>query len=460
MADDVKARCAQVNRLPMAKSYGRIASAVLLCLALVLGGGSLRFPLTRLIVEAAGAAIFLWYAWRGWRAPVDPWSGAAMLLVLLMMLLPLSQVIPLPPSIWMALPGREDAAQITRAAGLAPLWMTISLQPDATRLAGAYLIPPTVVLIATFHAPVEQRLRFGWAIVATSVVGALLGLLQAGGSEKFYLYDTGRFTAATGFFANKNHYADMLLIGIVLAPALMAAARHFGLWAPSRLVVAGIIAILTVALPAANSRMGLALLPLALFPAILLLLPSRRFRQVRPRHVLIAALGLIGLAAIASGSGVVARLVNRFGGDPDARFKFWPDVIKSIDHYQPVGSGLGSFIKIFQRHESMSTLDVTYVFHAHNDVMELALEAGWFGIALIILAVMLWLVGAFRVLRRQAWGPFTPVHVACACGILIIVIHSMVDYPLRTLTLACVVAYLSGCLAPAASGADRTSQAI
>ena len=155
---------------------------------------------------------------------------------------------------------------------------------------------------------------------------------------------------------------------------------------------------------------------------------------------------------------MVARLLDRFGNDPDSRTKFWPDVLDAIAHYQPVGSGLGSFIKIFQRHESMSTLHFTYVFHAHNDVMEIALEAGWAGVALIVAAVALWLAGSWRVLRRAAWGAFTPMHVACVLGIAILLAHSLVDYPLRTLALACVMAFLAACLAPAPAAMGLAKQ--
>jgi O-antigen ligase len=446
-----KGRVDAREQVQLLKLDGKVIGAALLGLALLLGGGSLRFPLTRLIVEVAAASVLVWYALRGWRAPVDRWSSAVILLLLLMLALPLIQLIPLPPSIWTALPGRETAASIIEAAGLAPQWMPISLQPDATRLAAAYLIPPITVFIVTLHATPAQRVLHGWVIVAMALASALLGLLQAGGSERFYLYDVGRYTAATGFFANKNHYADLLLIGIVLAAALTATGRRLGLRSPPRWVAAGVIAVLVLALPAANSRMGLLLLPLAIVPAVLLLVPSGYHRRLRPRDGAIAAAAFAVLVGIGATSGVVSRVLDRFGGDPDARSKFWPDVITAINQYQPVGSGLGSFIKTFQRHESISTLHFTYVFHAHNDVMEIALEAGWVGLALLFLAVILWLIGSWRVLRPAAWGAFTPVHVACVCVIAILAAHSMVDYPLRTLALACVLAFLAGCLAPARS---------
>jgi O-antigen ligase len=448
-----------VNRFSAVKLNINVVGAALLCLALLLGGGSLRFPLTRLIIELVSAGVLVWFVVRGWRAPVDRWSAAAILLVLLIVMVPLVQTVPLPPSVWTVLPGHEDAAKIIQAAGLAPLWMPISLQPDATRLAAAFLIPPVTVFIATLHATPTQRVLYGWMIVAVALAGACLGLLQAGGSQSFYLYDTGRYTAATGFFANKNHQADLLLIAILLAPALVITGKQLGFSSPPSIAAAGAVAILALAIPAANSRMGLLLLPMAIIPAAVMLTPVHYYRRLGLRGIVTAGAGLAALVALVASSGVVTRLLDRFGGGPDARLKFWPDVVKAIKHYQPVGSGLGSFIKVFQRDESMTTLDFTYVFHAHNDFMEIALEVGWVGVALIACGLVLMLLGAWRVLKPSAWNAFTPMHVACVFGLAILVAHSLVDYPLRTISLACVLAFLYGCLAPAVPKPDGTSQA-
>jgi len=426
-----------------------IGGVLLFALALLLGGGSLRFPLTRMIVELAASAVLVGYAARGWRAPIDRWSASVMLLLLLGILLPLIQVVPLPPSIWTALPGRDVAARAIDYAGLGPRWMPLSLQPDATRLAAPYLLVPITFFIVTLHATATQRLLYGWVIVAMSLVGALLGLLQAGGSESFYFYNVGRYTASTGFFANKNHYADLLLVGILLIAGLTRTAHRSHLRAPSPLVAAGMIVVLVLALPSANSRMGLALLPVALLPAAMLLVPLHYVRRLTWRNAAIAGAGIAVLVAVAASSGVVARLVDRFGGERDMRFTFWPDVLTAINTYQPVGSGLGSFIKVFQRHESMSTLHFTYVFHAHNDFLEVALEAGWPGVALLVLGVVLLAIGAWRVLRPTMRSRFTPMHVAAVFGIVVLLAHSLVDYPLRTLTMASVLAFLAGCLAPA-----------
>ena len=89
----------------------------------------------------------------------------------------------------------------------------------------------------------------------------------------------------------------------------------------------------------------------------------------------------------------------------------------------------------------------------------------WDKVAIVALAVTLGVLllaaGAWRVLRRTAWGRFTPMHVAAVFGIAILLAHSLVDYPLRTLTMASVLAFLAGCIAPAMpdNRADRAPDA-
>lgn len=432
------------------KRGGGAFGAVLLGLALFLGGGSSLFPLTRMFVELGAAGVLVGYAMRGWRAPAERWTVAAIILIVLMFALPVIQLIPLPFAVWTALPGRGEAADIIRAEGLAPITMPISLQPDATRLAAAFLLPPVATFIATLHAGAARRVLYGWTIVTMALVGALLGLLQTSAGTALYLY-SGDYTAATGFFTNKNHHADLLLLAMPLLAALTVVGRRLGLWFPSKPIAAGAILVLALSVVAANSRMGLLLLPVAIATAGLVLLASKRRRRPRwplPALAALAAAVLAVLILVAEGSGVAARALDRFGGGPDARLTFWPDVVTAIGRYQPVGSGLGSFVSIFQRDEAMTTLSFTYVNHAHNDVLEIALEAGWAGIALVIAAVVLWLFAAWRALRPAARGTATPLHVACVVGTVILAVHSQIDYPLRTLTLACTLAFLVGCLAP------------
>jgi O-antigen ligase len=401
------------------------------------------------MIELLAAGALAWHVVRGWRAPLDWWSAAAMILLLLVLALPLVQLVPLPPSWWTALPGRDDVVAGLRVAGLGLPAMPISLQPDDTHRAAAFLIAPAAMFVATLHADWRGRMLFGWVVVGVALAGALLGLLQAGGGAGVYLYDTAHRGAALGFFANKNHHADLLVIGILLAAALTRASGQMGWKAPSMLVAAGMVAVLAVALPATNSRAGLALLPFAVIPAALMLVPAATLRRARARDLAVAIAVIAVIVAIGAGSGTVRHALDRFGGEPDGRWQFWPDVLVALRRYQPIGSGLGSFVRIFQRDESIGTLGITYVNHAHNDYLEIVLEAGWAGAALIAGGVLLLAAAAWRVLRPAARGPFTAIHLACVLGLVALAGHSLLDYPLRTLALSCTLAFLAGCLAPA-----------
>ena len=110
-------------------SQGRSNPAVLLVsillgLSIVLGGGGTPNPLseTLLMLAATGVAL-AWLAFR-LRGPVDP---RIVLLILLALALPLAQLIPLPPTIWHNLPGRELEVAALRLTGDDQTWRAFSI---------------------------------------------------------------------------------------------------------------------------------------------------------------------------------------------------------------------------------------------------------------------------------------------------------------------------------------------
>lgn len=76
-----------------------------------------------------------------------------------------------------------------------------------------------------------------------------------------------------------------------------------------------------------------------------------------------------------------------------------------------------------------------FVNHAHNDYLELALELGLAGIVLMALFLAWWGIAAAR-----AWtSPLTTAFGrAATIASAIIFAHSLVDYPLRTASIAAI----------------------
>jgi O-antigen ligase len=89
-----------------------------------------------------------------------------------------------------------------------------------------------------------------------------------------------------------------------------------------------------------------------------------------------------------------------------------------------------------------------YFNHAHNDYLELWLETGIVG-ASVFAAFAAWLVLRLVAVWIPCVGrrPATALSVAASLSIILLLAHSIVDYPLRTESLAVLFAFACGALA-------------
>lgn len=435
-----------------------IVAAGLLILALLLGGGSPVSPLQRLVVEVAGVVALGWFGARGWRAPLERASTAALLLIGAMVVLVVVQTIPLPPGLWRSLPGRDMPANVLDVVGAKDAWLPLSLDPAATREAGYFLIPPIAMFVATLHLDRDDQQKLIYLIVAAAIISALLVMVQAQGAMDLTLYDAPHATKGKGIFANKNHNAAFLVVAIPLAAMLGRGATRFR-QAGTRWAVVGIVlAILALAVLGCLSRAGIALLPIAVLGCVPLLGAWAAVRRHR-RIALAAVVVLLVAAALIAQSAIVKETFDRFGASQEGRYVFWPDVVAAIRQFMPWGSGFGTFVPVFRMNETLNAVHQTYTNHAHADFMEIALEGGVPGLLLVVAFFGWFATTAWSRLRSAAGGAgFAPVF-ASALGIALLLAASIVDYPLRTLLLSCVFAVLAAILvspaAPAATLANR-----
>ena len=66
-------------------------------------------------------------------------------------LVPLIQLVPLPPWIWTNLPGREQMVTVFNLIGDQIPWMPISVSPYATWLSFLSLLPPMAIFLLTIQ---------------------------------------------------------------------------------------------------------------------------------------------------------------------------------------------------------------------------------------------------------------------------------------------------------------------
>jgi O-antigen ligase len=436
--------------------------------ALFLGGGGSPNPITELLLELVFVALAIGWLWLAGDRPenggrIDP---LVLLLIAIPVILPLVQLIPLPPSGWTALPGRQGEAASLSLVGQEESWRPISLSASRTLAALLAIVPAVGCTYAVAHMSARQRRLILAAVVVMAVLSSLLGLLQlVAGSKGINLYSQFHAGWVTGFQANRNAEADVLLIGFLalvtlVAPYVADPSRRAPLDFDRRAVLAfaggiGLCLLATTAMT--GSRAGTALIAVALLFAGAILrtarAPTPPLRRAAPLGLIAALLlvaGLVAILAIYAGETALGRLIVRFTDTPESRPHLWQDAWFALKEYWPFGFGMGGFEPAMIPAERLEFLDSTIPNRAHNDFLELGLEAGLLGYLMLAAAIVVCFTMAWKSWRDQ---PATRTQVVFVAGVLIVItLHSFVDYPLRSMALACLAGVAGGMLArPAAS---------
>lgn len=382
-------------------------------------------------------------------------------LVAAMAAIPLIQLIPLPPAIWTGLAGRSEMILALELAGIAPGWTPLSVSPDLTWQAFLALLPPIAAFVGILSLPQAASSRFIILYLIAGVLSVILGAAQlASGGQQLYVWATTNAGSVNGLFANRNHLATLLVVLLPFATVMGAAAlrrrhddRRMPLW-----LGAVFIAIVVIGLAAIRSRAGIILLG----PSIVLSLLAAWIAAGRGRPGP-ALIGLAAVLVVAIGTASAVALppiLERFDSQaaPEGRFENWPIVAQASDDYLPLGSGLGSFDAVFRSVEPLETLDPTFFNHAHNEYLETWLEAGWPGAALLI-AFLVWFGRRSWAAWRAGTSRERDLQRAASVGILMMLAHSVVDYPLRTAAIAVLFAVCVALLEKAGQPSERQPMA-
>jgi O-antigen ligase len=431
----------------------RTAPFYLLLLLLVtcaMGGGS-SFPDVYSLLYVRPVAILCFVAallvpasgnWRRYRAPLLLFGLFALLMVI--------QLVPLPPSLWTALPGRAPYVGIAALAGVEQPWRPISLTPDLTLNSLAALIIPAAVLAAFPKLTSEQRRATVIVLIVLCACSAVMGVLQfAGGTRSaLYWYQRTYRGFPVGFLSNRNHQAVLLAL---LFPALRVwtlSATANKAWQQRRqwLALALGVFVLPVIL-ATGSRAGM-MVTLLSIASTFALFPARRRSGERsaPRWrawaigvgVPVALLLLIVLTYALGRAASIDRFLSLSALDSDQRFLYAPIVLGIVKASFPIGTGFGSFDPIFRQYEPDAILKSSFYNHAHNELFELAMMAGLAGLLLLAAFLIWWAVRMITTLRDAGDGDHHRLVRLGGMVIAFVLLASLFDYPLRAPLMAAV----------------------
>lgn len=432
-------------------------TVALLTLAFVLGGSGRDRPFAIMAIELVGVLLLAASIWRGALAERRQLPTPLLSLLILLVAVPLLQVLPLPPAIWTMLPGREAAVETLAVAGLTPGWAPLSLDPAKTFDAVLWLMAPAAIFLAVSSMSQRRRLLLVGLVLGLVLVGLAYGGFQVSALTGVA---TAEGTLPVGFFSNRNHQGIAMAVAI---PFVAAAASVIGADPLKRqfanIAYAILTAVFVVGALVTQSRAGFVLAAGAVIISVAIFWAAYERRE-RSLQGAITIGSLTALLAIALPLGIFAVL-DRFRpvDEVEGRFAMWPAIIEAGAHLNPAGSGIGTFDSIYRAGEPLRLFGENYVNHAHNDYLELWMETG-------LLFPLLFMVFAALVVKAswEAWARsddrYAPVTRAAGAVVVLLLLHSVVDYPLRVQALACIFALAAALLlTPARPSAELSTVA-
>lgn len=449
-------------------SRGGLLLTTLLAICVCLGGGGIGVADFNLFVQAVCLVALGRIGSTACIRFIKDAPTTLLILVGLTIAVPAMQLIPLPPTIWIMLPGRGPVTQSLELISASQVWMPFSLDPNRTAIALFAVLACLPLLVLSASVDRVSARFVSVTIVGLGVLSAFLGAVQLSrGNQGLVLQPRGVIPHQLyATFANHNAAGLFFVICLVCLTSISADwvsehllrrhAHKAGKGADalsSRIVAAKLVLGALFVLCTVLSQSRSALLVLAVV-AIWIVVRWRRLiaHKVRsagvalsPRRmwlvlaVVTSAVAGLGLAA---GNHSIRQSLARFEEVDDPRFGIWQDVGSSIATYMPFGAGVGTFDAVFPLDESLEAVTPLKTGRAHSDYLEVMVEMGVGG-PLLILAWALWIGSrAWRAQRGR-----DNVQASAACMVLLcLALQSAVDYPLRNMAMLAVAAAMIGLL--------------
>lgn len=398
-----------------------------------------------------------------WQRRLDLVTRPEAIGLTLLFVTPLLYLIPLPAGLAEWIPGREayrnalslmDGASADSAA-------TLSLYPLETEAAWLVLLLPVGVYLGARMLDSGQVFRLVLLLLGIGAAQSLLGVLQYGageGSPELFGMSLPDVRSASGTYTNRNHLAGLLelLLPVAIALTIFSIGRRqgaetrswrrrvafFGSMQGHTALMYGAISVLfLVGVIYTRSRGGISLSMLGVLLSTVLF--ARRIggdNVYGPAGTIVTLTVGIGLAI---GLGQVLDRFSVATAVNDARWPILSSTMEGIGAFSPIGSGPGSYPDVYPLFQPLE-LGRWFINHAHNDYAEWLFEGGLIAAALILLFLVLFLRQWGRVWTRDTWSRSRFVQIGAGIGILLLALHSLVDYNLHIPANIAYFAFMAG----------------
>jgi O-antigen ligase len=404
----------------ISRKLDKYVLGITLFVGLTIGGGTRPGLVTDSIVEVIAILSAAFVLSGPASAPI---SRSVKLMCAAIIAVMVLQIIPLPIAVLNPFRGEIIQQALESAAGTASTSF-ITLGFGRTMEAMIFMIAVLGFFLAVLRLQPEKVVELIPFFLLGVVCNIIAGAIQFSISEEVAIEGLLSYKITAGLFANINHFSTLLFITI---PFLV----YFGIIKGAlKIGLAGLVAILIMLL-AAGSRAGVAI-------GLMITVLSLFFLSARSRlgsSLVVLLFGALSFYGMQVWTRFEARELDREFG----RLEFARTTLAGIWDNWLLGVGYGTFERAYQIYERPEMIFRVYVNHAHNDYLEIIFEGGI--IAAFLIAVYLILVHV-QVWRHRG----DALRKVAYLSMLFILLHSLVDYPMRTIGLALTFAFLNAIL--------------
>ena len=265
---------------------------------------------------------------------------------------------------------------------------------------------------------------YGFALATFSLIQGI-----ASNGKLYWIRAVPSGSGIYGPYVNHNHYAGLMEM-LLPIPLVVSLSRQVHGWRKTMAAFAAALMASTIFL--SGSRGGM-----IAFAAQMALLAALLIWRKQPLKAALAlgifAMAVIGLVTWLGGGEVTERIASihtetRQELSGGVRLAIDRDCLKIVAHRPVLGWGLGVFPDIYPQFRSFYSNYL--VDRAHNDYLQLMVETGAVGIAIMLWFVAVAYRSALRKLRGRA-NTNSAVTLAALLGISGILTHSFFDFNLQ-----------------------------
>jgi len=292
----------------------------------------------------------------------------------------------------------------------------------------------------------QARKIFAQVMVIFGALYAFFALSQelTANGKIFWVHDTQFPGSIYGSYVNHNHYAGLIEM-LVPIPFVLSMGNVLK---GGKRVLVGFCAVLmasTIFLSGSRGGMLTFVLEMVFFSALTL----RKGRSPRLALGSMAVCALVLFLLIFLGKG---QVLGRLGDlSPGIRLDICKDSLRMFSKRPVAGWGLGTFPTVYPSYRSFYTN--LFVNEAHNDYVQLVVEAGLLGFALMMWFLTRLYRHGLQNSRRWEFRWDAAVSLAALLGCTGILLHSFVDFNLQIPANAALFYVLCGLAASAPLGA-------